>query len=47
MRDAPMAFAMVLMSSMAEATMDFMVHDRKNAAQHSRASFDALWRVTA
>jgi AcrR family transcriptional regulator len=45
MREAPMGFVVAIMSSLAEATMDFMAHDPTNAAQHCKAGFDALWRV--
>lgn len=47
MRDAPMAFVASLMNSMAEATMDFMVHDSTNAAKHCKDGFSAFWRVIA
>lgn len=45
MRDAPMAFVAAMMSSMADTTMDFMLEDPKNADEHSRVGFDALWRM--
>ena len=35
------------MNSLAEATMDFMVHDPANADKHCKVGFDALWRVLA
>lgn len=47
MRDVPMAFVTAIMSSLAEATMDFMVQDPNNAKQHCREGFEALWRVVA
>ena len=47
LRDTPMAFAAALMNSLAEATMDFMIHDPANAEKHCEAGFDALWRVVA
>jgi AcrR family transcriptional regulator len=47
LRDAPMGFAVALMNSLAEATMDFMVHDPTNAKKHCKVGFDALWRVIA
>lgn len=47
MRDSTMAFAATLMNSMAEATMDFMVHDSKNADKHCKDGFSAFWRVIA
>ena len=45
MREAPFPFVVALMNSVAETTMDFMVHDPGNAEQHSKAGFDALWRM--
>ncbi len=45
MRKTPMSFALTLMNSVAEATMDFMAHDRANARKHCRTGFDALWRM--
>jgi AcrR family transcriptional regulator len=45
LRTTPMAFVVALMNSLAEATMDFMVHDPTNADRHSKTGFDALWRV--
>jgi len=37
----------VLMTSVAEATMDFMVQDPDNARKHSKEGFEALWRMIA
>ena len=45
MRDAPLGFVVGLMSALADATVDFMIRDPANADQHSRATFDALWRM--
>ena len=47
MRNAPLGFVVALMSAMAEATIDFMVGDPANANKHSKAAFDALWRMIA
>jgi AcrR family transcriptional regulator len=47
MRKVPMAFVAAIMNSLAEATMDFIVHDQKNADKHCKVGFDALWRVLA
>jgi AcrR family transcriptional regulator len=47
LRDAPLAFVASLMSALAEATIDFMVRDPANADKHSKAAFDALWRMIA
>jgi AcrR family transcriptional regulator len=45
MRDAPMGFVIAMASSLAEATMDFMVSDPANADEHCRLGFDAMSRV--
>jgi AcrR family transcriptional regulator len=47
MRDAPMGFVAAIMNSLAEATMDFMIRDPKNAKKHCKAGFDACWRAIA
>ncbi len=47
MQKAPKGFVVALMNSVAEATMDFMVQDPKNAKKHCKAGFDALWRMLA
>jgi len=47
MRDVPMGFVVAIMSSLAEATMDFMVQDPSNAEKHCKIGFDALWRILA
>ena len=45
LRKTPMGFVVAIMNSLAEATMDFMIHDPTNAKKHCRVGFDALWRV--
>ena len=45
MRDSPMGFVVAIMSSLADATMDFMVQDPSNADKHCKVGFEALWRV--
>lgn len=45
LREAPMGFVVAIMNSVAEATMDFIAQDPTNADKHSKAGFDALWRV--
>jgi AcrR family transcriptional regulator len=45
MRDAPLGFVVALMSAMAEATTDFMIHDPANADKHCMTAFDAMWRM--
>jgi len=47
MRTTSMAFVLTLMNSVAEATMDFIAQDPANAKKHSKAGFDALWRMVA
>ena len=47
LRKAPKGFVAAIMNSLAEATMDFMIHDPTNAKKHCKAGFDALWRVIA
>jgi AcrR family transcriptional regulator len=45
MRKAPMGLVVVLMNSVAEATIDFMTQDKANAKKHSKLGFEALWRM--
>ena len=45
MSKAPISFVLMMMSSVAEATMDFMTQDPKNAKKHCKTGFDALWRI--
>ena len=45
LREAPMAFVVALMNSLADTTMDFMVSDPAQADEHCRDGFDALMRV--
>ena len=47
LRNAPMGFVVALLHSLADATMDFMIHDPANAKKHCKVGFDALWRVIA
>ncbi|HLZ62362.1 MAG TPA: TetR/AcrR family transcriptional regulator [Ktedonosporobacter sp.] len=47
MRDAPLGFVVALMSALADATIDFMIHDPVNADKHCMAAFDAFWRMVA
>ncbi|MGO8792853.1 MAG: TetR/AcrR family transcriptional regulator [Terriglobia bacterium] len=47
MRKVPMGLVATIMTSVAEATMDFMIHDPANAKKHCKAGFDALWRMVA
>jgi AcrR family transcriptional regulator len=45
MRKAPLSFVAAIMNSVAEATADFMTQDPANAKKHSKAGFEALWRM--
>ena len=45
MREAPLGLVVGLMTALADATVDFMIRDPANADQHTRATFDALWRM--
>ncbi|WP_213736725.1 TetR/AcrR family transcriptional regulator [Bradyrhizobium sp. dw_411] len=47
MRAAPLAFVASLMNALAEAATDFMIRDPANAEEHSKAAFNALWRMIA
>ena len=47
MRGAPMALVAAIMNSLAETTMDFVIHDPANAKKHSKIGFEALWRAVA
>ena len=41
------SFIVALMSALADATIDFMIHDPANADDHCMAGFEAFWRVVA
>jgi hypothetical protein len=45
MSKAPMSFIAMLMNSVAEGTMDFMVQDPRNAKKYCKTGFDAIWRI--
>ena len=45
MRNVSMAFVVALMNSVADTTMDQMVHDPGNAKKHCKAGYEALWRM--
>jgi AcrR family transcriptional regulator len=47
MRRVPMGFLMLLMSSVAESTIEFMSQDPTNANKHCKTGFEALWRMVA
>jgi AcrR family transcriptional regulator len=47
MRKAPRAFVAAIMTSLAEATVDFMLQDPTHAKKHCKVGFDALWRILA
>ena len=45
LRNASKGFAAAIMSSLAETTMDFMIHDPANAKKHCKVGFEILWRA--
>ena len=45
LRNASMGFAGAIMNSLAETTMDFMIHDPGNAKRHCKAGFEVFWRA--
>ena len=47
LRNVPMGFVVSILNSLADATMDFMIHDPINAKKHCKVGFEALWRVIA
>jgi AcrR family transcriptional regulator len=47
MRKVPMGLVITLMTSVAEATIDFMAQDPANAKKHFKVGFEALWRMVA
>ena len=44
LRSASKGFAGAIMNSLAETTMDFMIHDPANAKRHCKVGFEVLWR---
>jgi AcrR family transcriptional regulator len=47
MRNTPLAFVVAILNAMADATMDFMIHDPAHAEKHCKTGFEALWRMIA
>lgn len=45
LRNASIGFAATIMNSLAETTMDFMIHDPANAKRHCKAGFEVFWRA--
>ncbi|AKF05386.1 TetR/AcrR family transcriptional regulator [Sandaracinus amylolyticus] len=45
MKDTPMVLVSAIMTAVAETTMDFMLQHPDHADEHSKAGFDALWRM--
>ncbi|HEX8800785.1 MAG TPA: TetR/AcrR family transcriptional regulator, partial [Terriglobales bacterium] len=43
----PISFVSMLLNSVAEGTMEYMVQDPKNAKKHCKVGFDAVWRMIA
>jgi AcrR family transcriptional regulator len=47
LRSSSRAFAGAIMNSLAEATMDFMIHDPANAKKHCKVGFETFWRAVS
>lgn len=47
MHAAPLGLVASLMNAVAEATVDFIIHDPANADAHRQTGFDAMWRMIA
>jgi AcrR family transcriptional regulator len=47
MQDVPLGFVVMLIGSMADATMDAIIRDPAEADAHSDVAFEAVWRVLA
>jgi len=47
MRAAPLGLVAGLMNAAADATVEFIILDPVNAESHSRAGFEAMWRMIA
>ncbi|WP_431278000.1 TetR/AcrR family transcriptional regulator [Leifsonia poae] len=47
MDDQPLGFVLGLSTAIIESTADAMIREPENAAGHSAAGFDAMWRVLA
>jgi AcrR family transcriptional regulator len=45
LRNASIGFAAAIMNSLAETTMDFMIHDPANAKRHCKVGFEVFWRA--
>ena len=46
MRKVPMPFVFLLLNSAANATMEFMTQNPKDATQYCNDGFEAVWRMT-
>jgi AcrR family transcriptional regulator len=47
MADEPINFVLQLVTALAESTIDAIIHEPANMHSHSRAGFEAMWRVLA
>ena len=45
LRNASRGFAGAIMNSLAETTMDFMIHDPANGKKHCKVGFEVFWRA--
>lgn len=47
MCDAPLTFVVSIVDALADATIDYMIHDPDNADKHCMVAFEAIWRMLA
>ena len=47
LRNAPLGFVGSLMTALADATTDYVIREPANADKHTKAAFEALWRMIA
>jgi len=47
MRDVPLTFIVSMVRAMTDATIEFNSREPASADKHSKAAFDALWRMVA
>lgn len=47
MRETPLGFVLALTNAIADTTIEAMIRQPAEAEEHSRAAFEAMWRVLA
>jgi predicted methyltransferase len=47
LRNVPLSFVVAIVNSLADATIDFMIHDPAKAGKHCQVGFETLWRAIA